>query len=163
MRRAGRLLPATATASLAISVTPAGALAKGEPMGVRIDSELSNIRAGQPVDVTFTVLARSTAQHWRDADVWIGKPGSDAAIAYFTARPTGRQGQYSARVTFPTSGQWTYTAGERYGRFFDFAPVTVAPAAGKRSSLLGATSLAGIAFCAALGCAALVRRRAGAG
>jgi hypothetical protein len=163
MRRARRLVVAALTVgSIAGLALPAAAPAKGEPMGVRLQSPATGLRAGEPWDLTFTVLAAPAARHWREPAVWLESSGLDPA-AFFTARPTGVAGQYRARVTFPSAGRWTYTVGERHGRFFDFGPVTVRAAARKRSALLGATPLAALGVCLALGCAAAVRRRRTAG
>jgi hypothetical protein len=164
MRRASTVLfAAVALASLALGIAPAGVLAKGEPMGVRLDSDVKNLRAGEAFDLTFTVLARPAAQRLHEPAVWISQPAAEP-VQYFTARPTGKPGQYRARVTLPTAGRWIYTVGERRGRFFDFAPVVAgAPAGGKRSAMLGATPFAALGLVAALGCAALVRRRRAAG
>jgi hypothetical protein len=160
MRRASRLL--VATAATAMLAAPPAALAKGEAMGVRIQSDATHLRAGQAWDLTFTVLAAPDARRLRQPAVWIEDAGLIPAT-YFTARPTGVAGQYRARVTFPAPGAWTYTVGERQGRFFDFRVKVAAAAKKKSSALLGATPLAALALCAALGGATLVRRRRHAG
>ncbi|MEA2271913.1 MAG: hypothetical protein QOI98_621 [Solirubrobacteraceae bacterium] len=161
MRRSHHQLIVFALTAVTVFGSPAGALAKGEPMGVRLESSTRDLRAGQPWDLTFTVLAAPAAQRWREPAVWIESRGLDSPDAFFDATPTGRPGQYRARVTFPTAGRWTYTVGEREGRFFDFGPVRVRTAAsGSRTASLGATPLAAIAaLFLAGGGAAMARRR----
>lgn len=139
---------------------PSAAAAKGdEPMGIRLDSSASGLRAGQPWDLTFTVLAAPAAQRLREPAVWIEDRALTPAT-FFDARPTGRPGQYRARVTFPAPGNWTFTIGERHGRFFDQGPVRVAAAARKSSATLGAAPVAAFAsLVLVLAGGALVRRR----
>jgi hypothetical protein len=165
MRRASRL--AVAVFAFAALALPAVAVAKSaDAIFVRPDSGAAGLRVGKPWNLKFTVLFAQEAKRWQLPAVWIARPGSEEPAATFAARSTGRPYQYEAWVTFPAAGTWAYTVGERNGRFFDFGPVTVGVAAakgGKRSALLGATPIAAVGLCAALGFAALVRRRRPAG
>jgi hypothetical protein len=154
-----------ALAAVPVFALPANSLAKGaphEPMGARIQTDTRHVQAGRAVDLTFRILGAPAALRLRDPAVWI-EDSQLSPATFFAAHPTGVPGQYRARVTFPAAGRWTYTVGEREGRFFDF-PVTVAAAKkSERSALLGATPLAALGLVGALGLAALVRRRRTAG
>jgi hypothetical protein len=157
------LLVALAVACAVALGAPAGATAKGDAMDVRIQSQATNLRAGQPRDVTFTLVAAPGAlQRLHEPAVWIEDSGLTPAT-FFKAHPTGKPGQYHARVTFPSAGRWTYSVGERQGRFFDFRATVRAAAKHERSALPGATPLAALGLCLAIGCAGLVRRRRAAG
>jgi hypothetical protein len=108
--------------SLVLLVAPAAAVAGGFAT-TGLSSTPAGLRAGEPWKVELTILQHgqtplgglSPRVVTRDAG------GSERN---FRATPSGSDGHYTATVTFPKPGSWTYTV---YDGFNDAMPTTYPP------------------------------------
>jgi hypothetical protein len=125
-------------------------------------------KAGQTWDAKFTVLRHGRTPTSGAQPKVLIRNGS-GTIKEFTAKPTGRTGEYEAKVVFPTAGKWTFRindglAATNYGmsQVHGYPAVQVSPGGGGGDGTffpLG-PSLAGIALVVLLGAAlALLARR----
>jgi hypothetical protein len=129
-RKTGLLLALVLWLALA-----AGALAGGWAV-ITLDAPPGEIRAGQPWTVGFTVLQHGVTPVHGFAD---GTPVEPLLVARnldagrrveVVGTPTEEVGHFTAEVTFPVEGEWTWTilpnplAGDTA-----FEPLTVLPAA----------------------------------
>jgi sugar lactone lactonase YvrE len=100
---------ATGTAALALALCACA----GAASGLRLSLVSAPATAVTATPVPVTVAAASGGKPLRGAkvQVWIRRGGPQR---FFAARPSGRAGRYTARVTFSTAGRWTL--GARIGR-----------------------------------------------
>ncbi len=123
MTRRGTWTAMAAVLALGLAL-PAAASAGGFAT-VGLSSLPDGTAAGRPWDVRITVL-----QHGRtplddvQPAVRITSPRGGSPRT-FAARPTGRPGEYRARVVFPTAGTWTYVVDDGFTQTHTFAPVRI--------------------------------------
>jgi hypothetical protein len=85
---------------------PAAALAQGQA-SVKLSSKPDAVPAGEPWKVTLTVRQTGRAPRADLAPAIVVKD-ADGFTTIFPARPAKQAGRYTAAVTFPRAGQYTY-------------------------------------------------------
>lgn len=134
--------------TLVALIAPAGALAGGWATA-GLSPPPDDVGAGDTWNARITVLQHGkTPLEGVEPSVTI-KNGSTSKV--FPANPTDEPGVYEAKVTFPTTGKWSYVVDDGFGQTHTFAPVSIGSGAGDGLPFLaiigiGALALAAIAL-----------------
>ena len=94
-------------AVLAVLIVAAAPAAAGGWAVSSVD-ELPSPRAGEPVDVGFTIRQHGVSPLNVDGDVGIELTDPAGRAAFFPAKQAGAVGHYMARVVFPVDGEFRW-------------------------------------------------------
>jgi hypothetical protein len=162
----------TLGAMVAAAVAPAMALGGGFATA-GVAPPPSDTKPGAPWNAKLTILQHGRTPLDNVKPSITIKPAGGGAPHVFQAKPTGKPGEYAARVVFPTAGRWTYVVDDGFSARHDFAPVTIG-GSGAASPAVAGGDEGGIDVWLALGLAAAagllaavatlgLRRRRGSG